>query len=211
MIVLSIILFGGLVFCLYRSIKVKNVYVIGNNLLKEYEIIELAGLKDYPYLYSISSKKMEEKISSNPLINKVQVQKKITGKITINILENAILYEDSEGQYVLSNNQKINLENKPLGIPTLINKCDEEKLIKKLVIVDKNILSRVSEIEYQPNDLDNERFMFYMDDGNYVYITLSKVNLINSYNEIYPTLEGKKGILYLDSGNHFEIKKDNKS
>ena len=48
-----------------------------------------------------------------------------------------------------------------------------------------------------------------MEDQNmcdYVYITLSKINLINSYNEIYPTLEGKKGILYLDSGNHFEIK-----
>ena len=25
-------------------------------------------------------------------------------------------------------------------------------------------------------------------------------------NDINPTLEGKKGILYLDSGNHFEIK-----
>ena len=46
-----------------------------------------------------------------------------------------------------------------------------------------------------------------MSDSHYVYITLSKISLINSYNEIYPTLEGKKGILYLDSGNHFEIKK----
>ena len=53
---------------------------------------------------------------------------------------------------------------------------------------------------------DKERFMFYMSDTNYVYVTLSRINLINSYNEIYPTLEGKKGILYLDSGNHFEIK-----
>ena len=65
----------------------------------------------------------------------------------------------------------------------------------------------ISEIEYKPTDLDKERFMFYMSDTNYVYITLSKISLINSYNEIYPTLEGKKGILYLDSGNHFEIKK----
>ena len=31
-------------------------------------------------------------------------------------------------------------------------------------------------------------------------------NLINKYNDIYPTLDNKKGILYLDSGNHFEIK-----
>ena len=49
--------------------------------------------------------------------------------------------------------------------------------------------------------------MLYMVDGNYVYITLTKFDSINYYNEIYPTLEGKKGILYLDSGNHFvEVK-----
>ena len=29
--------------------------------------------------------------------------------------------------------------------------------------------------------------------------------LINEYNKILPNLEGKKGILYLDSGNYFEI------
>ena len=80
-------------------------------------------------------------------------------------------------------------------------------MIEKLNLVNQDILPRVSEIMYQPNDLDKERFMFYMSDGNYVYITLNKITLINSYNEIYPTLEGKKGILYLDSGNHFQIKK----
>ena len=37
---------------------------------------------------------------------------------------------------------------------------------------------------------------------------LNKINesvksKISDYNDIYPTLEGKKGILYLDSGNHF--------
>ena len=80
-----------------------------------------------------------------------------------------------------------------------------------MLLIDKDILKHISEIEYKKTDLDKERFMFYMIDGNYVYITLSKINLINSYNEIYPTLEGKKGILYLDSGNHFEIKNKNEN
>ena len=43
-----------------------------------------------------------------------------------------------------------------------------------------------------------------MVDGNYVYMTISKFETINYYNQIYPTLNGKKGILYLDSGNHFQ-------
>ena len=137
----------------------------------------------------------------------------MSGRVTIEIEENKILYQDSKGKYVLSNNQEIALDEIPLGVPSLINDCGDicEKFVNRLMIIDPSIMKHISEMEYKPTDLDKERFMFYMTDGNYVYITLSKINLINSYNEIYPTLEGKKGILYLDSGNHFEIKsKDDK-
>ena len=43
-------------------------------------------------------------------------------------------------------------------------------------------------------------------DGNLIYVTITRFELVNTYDDIYPTLNGKKGILYLDSGNHFEIK-----
>ena len=46
-----------------------------------------------------------------------------------------------------------------------------------------------------------------MNDGNLVYITLNKIEKINKYNSIYSSLEGKKGIVYLDSGDYVEIKK----
>lgn len=211
LIVLAIILFGALVFFYYRTLKVKNIYVTGNSYLKESEILELTNLVDYPYLYTVSSSKIEKDLKEHPMINDVKVHKSLFGTITINMDENKVLYENKDGEYTLSNNQKINLDKEVLGVPLLINNCEDmcEKLVKKLVIVDRDILNHISEIEYKPNDLDKERFMFYMSDGNYVYVTLSKMNLINSYNEIYPTLEGKKGILYLDSGNHFEIKKQN--
>ena len=55
------------------------------------------------------------------------------------------------------------------------------------------------------NNLDKDRFLLYMNDQIYVYITLTKIEVLNNYNEITKSLEGKKGILYLDSGNHFEI------
>lgn len=211
-IILIIILFAVATFFIYRTLKVKNIYVTGNNLIKEYEVIELASLKDYPYLYQVSKKDIIESIKTNPIIKDVEVTKTLFGKITINVIENRVLYQNNDGKYVLSNNTQIELEKNLLGIPTLINDPDglEEKLVEKMVVIDSDILARISEIEYRPNDLDKERFMFYMSDGNYVYVTLSKMNLINSYNEIYPTLEGKKGILYLDSGNHFEIKSDKK-
>ena len=46
-----------------------------------------------------------------------------------------------------------------------------------------------------------------MNDNNEVYITISRVDLLNKYIDIVKKLNNKKGILYLDSGNYFEIKK----
>ena len=95
------------------------------------------------------------------------------------------------------------------GIGKLDEVKDEvyNKFIKALKKIDSDTMIKISEITYDPNSLDDERFLLYMIDQNYVYITLDKVEVVNTYNEIVPTLEGKKGILYLDSGNHFEIKK----
>ena len=207
-IILIVIIFGVSIFFWYRSLKVKTIYVTGNSILKESEILEKTNLLKYPKLYEVNVDKIKKDLLENDLINDVKIDKSLSGKVVITIEENKILYQDKKGRYVLSNNIDIELDNPPLGIPTLINDCNDikEKFVNKLVLVDKDILKRISEMEYKPTDLDKERFMFYMTDGNYVYITLSKINLINSYNEIYPTLEGKKGILYLDSGNHFEIK-----
>ena len=45
-----------------------------------------------------------------------------------------------------------------------------------------------------------------MDDGNEVYITLTKIEKINKYNEIVEKMDGSHGIIYLDSGDYIEIK-----
>ena len=46
-----------------------------------------------------------------------------------------------------------------------------------------------------------------MNDGNEVYVTITKLDLLNKYIDIVKKLDNKNGILYLDSGNYFEIKK----
>ena len=47
-----------------------------------------------------------------------------------------------------------------------------------------------------------------MNDGNLIYITLSKITKINKYNSIYSELDGKNGIIYLDSGDYIELKEE---
>ena len=69
--------------------------------------------------------------------------------------------------------------------------------------IDEDIMPIISEIKYDKNDVDDERFLFSMNDGNYVYITLSKMRKINNYGKIVESIKDQKGILYLDYGNYF--------
>ena len=94
-------------------------------------------------------------------------------------------------------------------VPTVINYVPDKiyaLLLDKLSNVDYNIIKRISEIKYDPNDVDDERFLFTMNDGNYIYVTLEKLDKVNKYLDIIKSFNNKKGILYLDSGEYFEIK-----
>lgn len=207
--IIVIILIIGIFLYLIFNQRVKNIYVINNKILSDWEIIELASLDDYPKLFKYSTKSIQNKIKISPYIEKVKVRKNLFGKVEIEIIEYDLLLKDViDNQIYLSNLEKIPLDDKIVGIPTLINYVPEDILkefLKKLKTIDKDILSKISEIEYTPNEYDNDLFMFYMNDANYVYITTTRLLNINKYDEILVNLEGKKGILYLDSGNHFEI------
>ena len=120
----------------------------------------------------------------------------------INILAFIKLIED---KLVLENTKTIDLV--PCKVPILSGNPTidvEKKLINKILSVNSEIMNHVSQIIYSPSEYDKERFLLYMDDGNHVYINIYKFTKLNYYNEVYPTLEGQKGTLFLDSGNHFE-------
>lgn len=207
-ILIIIIILGSLIFY-FKNMKIKNIYVTGNNTLKDQEIIELAGINNYPNLFQISSRKIEKKIKLNPLIDSVKVKKTFLGKITINIKEyNLLLKNEIDNTIYLDNGQKITNDINIIGLPTLTNDVDKDILnnfLKKLNTINKDILSKISEITYSPNEYDKDLFLFLMNDGNYVYITTTRLDNINKYENVLLELEGKKGIIYLDSGNHFEI------
>ena len=210
LILITILLIIGLLIYYYTTLHITNIFVKGNNLLSEQEIIEEAELIDYPKIYEVNENNIRNKLLKNDLINKVTINKSLFGKITIEIEENKIIYK-TNNNYMLSSGKIISLEKDINNVPILINEIDEDiinKFIKKFLLINDDIVTKISNIEYSKTELDNERFMFYMNDGNYVYVTLSKIELINNYNEIYPTLGDKKGILYLDSGNHFQIKEN---
>ena len=207
-VLIVLLIIGGIVSYIFLM-RVKNIYVSGNILLTDQEIIELAGLENYPKLFKTSSYSMENKIKVNSYIEDVKVSKDIFGSITIKVKEyNLLLKNELDNTMYLSNLKTLPSDNNVVGIPTLINSVDKkilESFLKKLDTIDRTILSQISEVKYEPNQYDKDLFLFYMTDGNYVYITTTRLNNINKYDEALKVLEGKKGILYLDSGNHFQV------
>lgn len=205
-ILLTIYLIIMVVYYIF-SLPIKTIVINKNKVLKDKEIISVASLEDYPSLFRTSTSSVKNKLKSLELISDVKIKKSLTGKITITIEEEKILYYNkTTGKYVLSNNKETEITEKQLGIPTLINYTPSdiaEDLNKHLSKIDSDIIELISEIEYSPDTkenitIDNQRFILKMNDGNFVYINTPNFDKIKEYKRLYSTVE-KKGIFYLDS------------
>lgn len=184
--------------------RITNIYIKNNNILTDQEVIDASGLRNYTSFILTTNYSIKNKLLKNDLVKKVKVKKGLWGKVYIDIEEYKplFIYED---KVILDNKNEVDLD---ISLPILVNKVDDDildKLISKYESINDEIKLMISEIKYDPNDIDKERFLFTMSDGNYVYITLYKLSSIDEYLKITSTLKDKKGILYLDSGNYFEV------
>ena len=196
-----------LIVAYFIHLPIKNIYITGNEILSDKEIITICELEDYPSYINTYFVDIESNLLKNDYIKNAKVKRKIIGKIYIDIEEYKPLaiYKD---KLILSSKKQVENKYNIDYIPYIVNDIDKlyDKFVANFSKVNNDTLLKISHIEYAPNDVDNERFILYMVDGNYVHITLSKTEKINKYNSIVEELEGKKGIIYLDSGDYVEIK-----
>lgn len=219
-IILVLILLCILGYFIYKFLtrRITNINVLGNDYVKEWDIIEQAKIDNYPNNFSNPSSVIERRLKKNILIRSVKVTKKGT-RVFIEIDENRpIFYDNIKKKTILTDGKTTD---QVFDVPTLTCNIVEKKeekpskceitikmyntLLNGLSKIKKDILMRISEITYSPDSIDDERFLFTMADGNYVYITLKKLNLINDYINIVKEFNNKKGILYLNSGGYFKI------
>lgn len=213
-LLIILIVASGLFFGVYWYLKlpVVNLIVKGNSYLNDDYILSLSGLKKYPSFWLTSMSKAEKKLKKSNYIVDADIKRSWYHVITIEVEENRALFskENENGKIVFSSGDTLKVTDDYLfRVPRLLNYVPDdnyEDFVKGMKNIKTDILQKISDIEYVPNDLDKERFLLYMDDGNMVYLTLTKFNMINYYNDVLEQLEDKHGILYLDNGNHFQIK-----
>jgi cell division septal protein FtsQ len=204
--IILILLYLFLSFC-YRA-PIKNIVIQNNYYLHDQEIIDLAHLQDYPSSFINSSSKIKKRLEQSTYIKSANVSKNWTGRVLIVIEENyPMFYYQPNNKIVLLDGTEVKAT---FDVPLVINYIPNtkyEQFMERMREVSKDILGRISEIKYDPNEVDDGRFLLSMSDGNYVYLTLTRFSLINHYTEIISKDEfiGKKGIIKLDAGNSFEI------
>lgn len=195
----------------FVHLPIQNLIVEGTSYLKDDYILNLAGVRDYPSFYLISTRGIEDKLEESPYIQKAEVKREFFHVLVLDIKESKPLFINNTNKTVgFSNKEEVPVSEEIdlFRIPRLINYVPDNKyrsFIKGMADIKTDILGKISDIEYQPNDYDKDRFLLYMDDGNMVYLTLTKFDMINYYNDVLSQLENRKGILYLDNGNHFQI------
>ena len=213
-VVLKLLLFIIIVATLayyITNLKIRNINIIGTTNIKDVEIIEVAGIKNYPEIYKLDLKKMKKNIKNLPLVTDVKITRNPLGKLNINITESKILFfYKYNNKYITSSNDSIEKNKKYSGFPTLINFTPDtvfDALVKGLNKIDYNIIKLIAQIEYTPYKsedgtiIDNNLFTLTMNDGNTVKIDTVNMNNLNKYTTIYASLgmDTTKGIVYLDT------------
>lgn len=211
--VFLLLVFLCLVFILIKiwwELPITSVVVKNNKYLTDQEIIDLLGFDKYPAYLKTTTKECNKKIGQNKLIEKIKITHRPYRAILVEVYENIPLYYDeAQGKTILKDKTKVD---DYYQVPLLINYVPDtisDKLLKALTEVDIEIKEKITTIKYDPNDVDEERFLLTMTDGNLVYLTLEKFLKVNHYNEIMERVlvkyKDKKGVLYLDEGEYFVL------
>ena len=207
-IILALIILGLFIYLIGQIFKfpIKNIYIYNNTILSDQEIIDIAHLNNYPSIISTPNFRVKNRLEKNVFIKSAKVYKKKLKEIHIKIEENyPLFYNSTSKKTVLSNKSLTTVE---MVSPVLVNYVPDtiyKDFLDEMSKIDRNVIDRISEIKYDPNSVDGERFIFTMNDGNYVYLTLIHFEKINNYVDILKNFENKKGVLYLDSGEYFQV------
>lgn len=189
------------------NVRIYSIKIKGNKILTDQEVIETAKLEDYPSFFETLSYTIKKRLLKNNYIESVKVTKGFLS-VNITIKEKKILYIDKETNYKYTYNSKFK-DDKSICVPYLIESVPEGKMkrfIKAMNKINSDMICQMSEIKYDPNDIDEDRYYVYMNDGNSVYLTVNKFDKINKYNTILEKIGKQNGTLYLDYGDYFEAK-----
>lgn len=212
---LQLLIIGLIIYLLLATVfkllgnNIRNIYIDGNIYLTDQQVIDTAKLTNYPNIYQNNWLVIKSRLLKSPYIENVNVSYSWYNKVNIKIVERKrlFLYKHDNQLYLEDGTVIANDHN---TVPLVVNYVPKnilKNMIKKMSLLSNQTIARISDITYQPNDVDKERFLLNMIDGNVVYINIIRFENLNKYDSIKEQIDNKTGILNLDYGTNFEVKK----
>ncbi|RDW17923.1 cell division protein FtsQ/DivIB [Oceanobacillus chungangensis] len=194
---------------------IKTIQVHGNTHVSNESIIEQSGLTMDTNIWMLNQKHTEDLLTKNPIIESVEVSRKLPWTVDIKVNEYKIVgYTKEETNYfpILGNGVMIN----QLGqssfngkSPLILGFTEEEylhKMAEELNELPSTISALISEIHWQPTDENKNKILLYMNDG---YLVDATIRDFSDKMEVYPSIVAQldpksKGIIHLGVGVYFE-------
>ena len=159
LVVLAVI---GFLVDLFVKIPVRGYYISGNTYYTDWQILEKTKLDRYPSFALTNSFMVSQRVKNDDLIKKIKIKKTFTGMFNVIVEENKIIFYDANKKKSILENGKessIYIESSPVLVNSIDGKKVYDRLITKIPSLNDNIMKNISEIKYDPNDIDKERFL----------------------------------------------------
>ncbi|WP_188693029.1 cell division protein FtsQ/DivIB [Pullulanibacillus camelliae] len=212
------ILFILILAVVYFESPLSNVHTLsikGNDYVSKQQIARQSGVTKHSKIWDIDEQKIERSLKKLPMIKHADVQSHFPGTVTIAITEYtkvAYLQKDDRYYPVLSSGKIMNdVSGKALPSSAPIIKGVEQgkplkAVTKQIMALNPAIKHGISEIVSAPSKYYDDELHLYMNDGNEVIVTTSR--LASKLNHFYPSVtstlkDNERGILDLTVGQVF--------
>lgn len=92
-ILVTILIMGILVlsFLYIKRLPITNIYIVGNNILSDKDIIDISGIGNYPSFITTLGSNIKDNLMENNYIKEIKVQKKYGAKYIFMLLKRKYL------------------------------------------------------------------------------------------------------------------------
>lgn len=195
--------------------EVKTITVHNNSFITDEEITELSGLLDKPNIWAIDFADIESKLKDNPVIEEVDVERKLPNTVAITVEEKEIIgiIEDGTNYLpVLHTGEvldSVEYQSFTGEAPLLIGFTDEEflkKMADELYQLPPDILDLISEVYWKPEEGNQNNILLFMNDG---FVVKGTIRDFAEGMAVYPSVVSQldpntKGIIHIGVGVYFE-------
>lgn len=188
------------------SSHVKTLTVYDNYLYRDEEILKKAKL-NYDSSFLLSNRFwIAYQLEKDPLIMNAKVSKDFKGGIHVTVEEKKVIGYMSEqrNQLIIDQEGIIEIDGLSDSIYENIarisgfNQEQMKQLKDSFNVVDKEIITMISEIIPYQTSYNDDMVQLVMRDGNRISTTYRGIALVNHYKKILPQLEGTHVCLYAD-------------